>query len=114
MRPALILALLVACASSQRTSTLDSVYTATLAADSAFEAYSLAHQESILTAGSQKAAVDEQLAAWRDEKIKVLKAFVVVLQAVDAARTANTDASVAAVVSAAALLTAELKKDGVL
>lgn len=102
-----------ACSASQRTQTLDGVYTATLAAGSAFAAYDGAHQQSIVATGSDKPTVDAQLAAWRAEQVKILELFVACYQAVDAANKANTDASVAGAVSAAAALAAELKADGI-
>ena len=115
MRTFVVLALaLVACSASQRTKTLDGVYTAAVAAGSAFVAYDNAHQESIVAAGSNKAAVDAQLASYREIQVKILQLFVVTLQAIDAANKANTDASVAGAVAAGAALVAELHKDGVL
>lgn len=110
---ALVLAL-VACAASHRTKTLDDVYTATLAAGSAFTAYDGAHQQGIVAAGSDKATVDAQLAAWRATQVRILQLLVVTYQAIDAANKVNTDANLGAAVAAAALLAAELKKDGVL
>ena len=105
---------LSACAASTRTKTLDGVYTATLAAGSAFAAYDGVHQQGIVAAGLNKAGVDAELTAWRQTQVKILTAFVVVYQAIDAANKANTDASVAGAVSAAAALTTELKQDGVI
>jgi hypothetical protein len=109
-----IVCVAIACSASQRTKTLDGIYTTALAAGSAFTTYDGAHQQAIVAAGSDKPTVDAQLATWRATQVRILTAIVAVFQAVDAANKANTDASVAGAVAAGAALIAELQKDGVL